>query len=96
MHGCIFLFADASDEWSQFAKWWGPAVPMFVVFIYYVHRLIFRVVPRGFKALRLTIVREGKRMQRNHREAMTEIAVLRELIEKTPMCRETRRRRQKT
>lgn len=42
-------------EWKEYVQLWGPAVPMFGVFIFYLHRLVFKTVPRGFLKLRQSI-----------------------------------------
>lgn len=42
-------------EWKEYMQLWGPAVPMFAVFIFYLHRLVFKTVPRGFVRLKKAI-----------------------------------------
>lgn len=46
------LFADDQQSWERWAQVWGPAVPIFMVMVFYVHRLVFITVPRGFRDLR--------------------------------------------
>lgn len=46
------LFADDQQSWERWAQVWGPAVPIFVVMVFYVHRLVFATIPRGFRDLR--------------------------------------------
>jgi len=60
-------------DWEKFAQMWGPAVPMFAIFVYYLHRLIMRTVPRGFHALRTSIDHADRKADERHREAIGEI-----------------------
>lgn len=60
-------------DWTTFAQIWGPAVPMFLVFVFYIHRLIFKTVPRGFRALRLQMDSMNEDAGKRHDEAMGEL-----------------------
>lgn len=66
----IFFAASDALSWEHFAQTWGPAVPMFVIFCYYIHRLVFAVVPRGFRSIRQVIQDEGKIAGQRHDEAL--------------------------
>lgn len=63
-------------DWANFTQLWGPAVPMFAVFVWYLHRLIFKTVPRGFRTLREALeAADGKAADR-HKEAMAELRLM--------------------
>ncbi len=52
---------------------WGPAVPMFLVLMFYLHRLVFRTIPRGFRAQRKVMHEEfavQTRVLRQHTEML--------------------------
>lgn len=66
----LFAAETSPTLWETFALTWGPAVPMFMVFCFYIHRLVFRVIPRGMSAIRATIVAEGAIAGKRHDEAM--------------------------
>lgn len=81
-----FLFADTGAEWFEFTKLWGPAIPMFFVFIFYLHRLIFRTVPRGFRSLRTAIVRAERITVKQHKEAMAVLVRVEHSIGELAAC----------
>lgn len=60
-------------DWATWAQIWGPAVPMFAVFVFYVHRLVFREIPRGFRALKREVRHLEDVGRRRHTEAMYEL-----------------------
>ena len=82
------------DNWTSFAALWGPAVPMFGVFIFYLHRLIFRVIPRGFGSIRKTIERAESTAKENHMEAMAMLQALRKEFAEMKPCRRAMARKQ--
>lgn len=67
-------------EWDTFAQLWGPAVPMFGIFVWYLHRLIFRTVPRGFRTLRAAIVDADEKAAARHDEAMASLGRVEEAM----------------
>lgn len=64
-------------DWKEYMQLWGPAVPMFAVFIFYLHRLVFKTVPRGFVRLRKSI--EG--LESTNEAHATESALILQRIE---------------
>lgn len=57
-------------DWQTFAQLWGPAVPMFGVFVFYLHRLIFVTVPSGFRRNRKALLELDRKASERHDEAM--------------------------
>ena len=57
-------------DWQTFAQLWGPAVPMFAVFVFYLHRLIFVTVPGGFRRQRNAILELDRKAAERHEQAM--------------------------
>lgn len=67
------IFAEA-ESWERFAQLWGPAVPMFAILIFYIHRLVFVTIPRGFRGQRKVMheeFAEQTRVLRQHSEMLT-------------------------
>lgn len=71
-------------DWKDFAQTWGPAVPMFGIFVWYLHQLIFRVNAKGFRDVNRTILEQTKRAERRHAETMKALAGV---IEACRACR---------
>lgn len=61
-------------DWQTFTQLWGPAVPMFAVFVWYLHRLIFRTVPRGMSRLREAVLEVDRKANQRHLEALETIS----------------------
>lgn len=80
--------------WEEFAKLWGPAIPMFFVVLYYLHRAVFLVVPRGFRSLRKALQFEGQAAERRHNEAMTIMRRVEDKLDAIPLCKKSAHRRQ--
>lgn len=80
------LFADTSADWIEFTKIWGPAIPMFFVFVVYLHRLIFVTVPMGFKTLRRAIDEAKTTAKEQHDEAMYKMDRLETILRELPLC----------
>jgi len=64
----------------QFPEWaalWGPAFPIFLAGIWFLHRLVNKEVPRGFRDLRRLFVmmnKEANRRHGDHMDGMRELA----------------------
>ena len=61
-------------DWLELAKVWGPAVPVFVVFVFFMRELVNKEIPRGFariaKAVRVN--RHYLRIAEHKRKARDE------------------------
>jgi hypothetical protein len=84
---------NTSSPWVSFAMLWGPAVPMFGVFCFYLHRMIFKVIPRGLGRINKTIEKEGDLANQNHKEAMELLRGLQKQFEELKPCRRARQRK---
>ena len=71
-------------DWLEFAKVWGPAVPVFLTFAYFLRELINVQIPAGFdrivKAVRVNrrYLRLAERQQRKERREL--IKLIEELL----------------
>lgn len=59
-------------DWGKMAELWGPAIPMYLVIIWYQHRMIFQVIPQGFRECRSSIEAADRRAELRHAELMAE------------------------
>lgn len=78
--------ADAAS-WEKWAQLWGPAVPMFAVLVFYLHRQVYVTIPHGFRTLRKVIHND---MHRNTTELEKHYRILRRLerrLDDVQMCR---------
>ncbi|MBV9075161.1 MAG: hypothetical protein JOZ10_16165 [Acidobacteria bacterium] len=78
------LWAQVQPNWEEWARTWGPAVPMFGVLVFYIHQHVFRVVPDGFKALRRGLRFEGRRAENRHQEVMTLLNTIDKRLDRMP------------
>lgn len=83
---------SSTVNWEQISAAWGPAIPMFLVMVYYIHRLVNLVIPRGLRRLRQTIAKEGEKADARHREAITILESVEQRLDEMPVYRRQRRR----
>ncbi len=67
------------EEWMA---QWGPALPIFLTFAWILHRLVFKIVPAGFKRLAVSQLEIASTMKDNHEEAIEELRALRAEMKK--------------
>lgn len=54
-------------DWTTFAQLWGPAVPVFGILVFFLHRLVFKTIPRGFRTMRTAAEKAEQEADARHR-----------------------------
>lgn len=66
---------------------WGPALPIFLVFALILWKLVFKVLPAGFRDVRRTLVRAANGNKRRHAEHIEKMeSLLRQMKKVKKRC----------